>query len=56
VADGRFFDREQVAHVADVWDNNTYPLFGVALSHFHRDGAGHGRVREVGVDIGRGSR
>ncbi|MBB2943521.1 hypothetical protein FB565_003234 [Actinoplanes lutulentus] len=30
-ADGRFFDREKVIQVADVWDNNTYPLFGVAL-------------------------
>ncbi|MFE1783069.1 hypothetical protein ACFW9F_10880 [Streptomyces sp. NPDC059506] len=30
-ADARGFDRETVRAVADVWDNNTFPLFG-ALS------------------------
>jgi hypothetical protein len=30
-ADGRYFDRQAVARIADVWDNNTFPLFGVAL-------------------------
>jgi hypothetical protein len=31
-ADGRHFDRQAVARIADVWDNNTFPLFAVALS------------------------
>ncbi|MFU8875367.1 hypothetical protein [Micromonospora sp. SL4-19] len=31
-ADGRRFDRWAVAEIADVWDNNTFPLFGAALS------------------------
>ncbi|WP_213000869.1 hypothetical protein [Winogradskya consettensis] len=29
-ADGRFFDRTEVAGIADVWDNNTFPLFRAA--------------------------
>ncbi|SCL21342.1 hypothetical protein GA0074692_1151 [Micromonospora pallida] len=30
-ADGRQFDRQAVAAIADVWDNNTFPLFETAL-------------------------
>ncbi len=26
-ADGRRFDRQAIAEIADVWDNNTFPLF-----------------------------
>jgi hypothetical protein len=31
-ADGRHFDRREVARIADVWDNNTRPLFRAALT------------------------
>ncbi|WP_203858750.1 hypothetical protein [Plantactinospora mayteni] len=31
-ADGRYFDRQAVARIADVWDNNTFPLFETVLS------------------------
>lgn len=31
-ADGRRFDRQAIAEIADVWDNNTFPLFSTALS------------------------
>lgn len=31
-ADGRNFDREAVRWVSDVWDNNTFPLFRVAVA------------------------
>ncbi|MEU4645423.1 hypothetical protein [Micromonospora sp. NPDC023814] len=31
-ADGRRFDRQAVVQIADVWDNNTFPLFDAALS------------------------
>jgi hypothetical protein len=31
-ADGRFFDRQEVVRIADVWDNNTFPLFGAAVA------------------------
>lgn len=31
-ADGRRFDRQAIAEIADVWDNNTFPLFNTALS------------------------
>lgn len=30
-ADARVFDRELISRVADVWDNNSYPLFGAAV-------------------------
>ena len=30
-ADGCFFDRATVVQVADVWDNNAFALFAVAL-------------------------
>ncbi|GAA2469918.1 hypothetical protein [Winogradskya humida] len=35
-ADGRFFDRTEVAEIADVWDNNTVPLFQAALARSAR--------------------
>ena len=31
-ADGRKFDREAVRWISDVWDNNTFALFGVAVA------------------------
>ncbi|MGI5240992.1 hypothetical protein [Dactylosporangium sp. CA-139066] len=35
-ADGRRFDRERIVNVADVWDNNTFPFFAVALTRPRR--------------------
>jgi hypothetical protein len=32
LADGRHFDRLEVVRTSDVWDNNTYPFFAVALT------------------------
>ncbi|GAB7184587.1 hypothetical protein ATKI12_4418 [Kitasatospora sp. Ki12] len=31
-ADARCFDRETIRAAADVWDNNTFPLFRVATA------------------------
>ncbi|HTJ40009.1 MAG TPA: hypothetical protein VL738_42970 [Dactylosporangium sp.] len=31
-ADGREFDRQGIAEIADIWDNNLFPLFAVALT------------------------
>ncbi|WP_127504242.1 hypothetical protein [Actinoplanes solisilvae] len=31
-SDGRFFDRREVARIADIWDNNTMPFFAVLTS------------------------
>ncbi|XVU30086.1 hypothetical protein ACQPZJ_24240 [Actinoplanes sp. CA-054009] len=31
-ADARYFDRRAVARMADIWDNNTFVLFGALLS------------------------
>ncbi|GAA4250242.1 hypothetical protein [Dactylosporangium darangshiense] len=31
-ADGRDFDRQGIAEIADIWDNNLFPLFAVALT------------------------
>lgn len=35
-ADARHFDREVIRRAADVWDNNTYPLFLAATAGTHR--------------------
>ncbi|MCY1139734.1 hypothetical protein OWR29_17170 [Actinoplanes sp. Pm04-4] len=42
-ADARHFDRLEVVRIADVWDNNSGPLFGV-LSAPRRQRAAHGRL------------
>lgn len=43
-ADGRTFDRETVRAVSDVWDNNTFPLFHVALARTRWGGERRARV------------
>jgi hypothetical protein len=45
-ADARTFDRQLIAQVSDVWDNNTYPFFGAAVARDAR--------REVLADQGFG--
>lgn len=32
-ADARMYDRQTIYKVADVWDNNTFPLFHAATAH-----------------------
>ncbi len=45
-ADARVFDRETVRTVADVWDNNTFPLFRVAVA-----GTRRGRERRARASL-----
>ncbi|MBA9007959.1 hypothetical protein [Thermomonospora cellulosilytica] len=45
-ADARVFDRETVRTVADVWDNNTFPLFRVAVT-----GTRRGRERRARASL-----
>ena len=36
-ADGRYFDREQIAAIADIGDNNSVPLLGALAGRTRRE-------------------